>query len=126
LSPVVRLVSCHTKTLSNAELITASTYGSGTKGTETSDFSRSLKVKKELREWFRQFKSTLQCAICGEDHPACLDFHHNDPSQKELSLGHLPGLGWSKERILGEVAKCVVLYANCHRKLHYNERTSSL
>jgi len=30
---------------------------------------------------------------------------------------------WSRKRILDEVAKCIVLCANCHRKMHWVERS---
>lgn len=36
-----------------------------------------------LREWFLDLKSSLKCESCAEDHPACLEFHHNDPAEKE-------------------------------------------
>lgn len=73
---------------------------------------------KLLREWLREYKSTLKCAKCGEDNPATLDFHHLDPSEKELNIGSVISKGWGKDRILKEVEKCVVLCANCHRKEH--------
>jgi len=67
------------------------------------------KRRKEIIRWLREFKATLNCAECGEDHPACLDFHHNDPAKKEITLARLRQYVWSKERILKEVSKCTVL-----------------
>lgn len=76
---------------------------------------------KELAAWLQDYKSTLSCAVCGENHPATLDFHHRDPSEKETTVAGIANRkGWSKERILSEIAKCDVLCANCHRKLHYD------
>src|SRR5919197_3656115 len=72
---------------------------------------------KKIEAWFRAYKQGLSCERCGEDHPACLDFHHRDPKAKKFSVGrphHRPSLKGLKE----EIAKCVVLCANCHRKEH--------
>lgn len=60
------------------------------------------------------------CIVCGEKDPACLDFHHRDPSQKEGHIGEFRRFG--KQRLLDEIAKCDVLCANCHRKHHRDER----
>jgi len=76
--------------------------------------------KEQFRDWWRDFKMTLKCSQCGENHPATLDFHHTDPSQKDATVSSLITLG-NKKRILDEIEKCVVLCANCHRKFHYNE-----
>ncbi len=75
--------------------------------------------KKKVAKWWKEYKQTLCCSSCGEDHPACLDFHHRDPKQKEISLAHAARAGWAQKRILAEVTKCVVLCTNCHRKVHY-------
>lgn len=77
--------------------------------------------KRELRQWFLKLKSTLSCEKCGEDHVACLDFYHTDPKIKESALGECWRRGWSKERVLAEIAKCKVLCSNCHRKEHWDE-----
>ena len=77
--------------------------------------------REELREWFRALKSTMKCQRCPESIPDCLQFHHRDPSQKDLEVSTAIG-GWSRERILAEMAKCDVLCANCHLKLHWEER----
>lgn len=70
--------------------------------------------KQEYKEW----KATLKCERCGENHPACLDFHHLDPNEKEMSIATMAGL-FSLDRIKEEASKCIVLCSNCHRKEHY-------
>ncbi len=74
------------------------------------------------REWFTELKKTLSCEHCGEDHPAVLQFHHTDPSKKELGVSDMINQGSSRRRVQNEIAKCDVLCANCHFKLHYNLR----
>jgi hypothetical protein len=72
-------------------------------------------------QWFEDFKSGLACERCGESHAAVLQFHHSDPSQKDISLSNAISAGWSRQRILREAAKCDVLCANCHMKHHARE-----
>lgn len=74
--------------------------------------------KIELRQWFDGFKAILKCYLCNENHIACLDFHHINPADKEISIADAVRKGWGKTRILKEIAKCKVLCANCHRKFH--------
>lgn len=57
------------------------------------------------------------CILCGENEIACLDFHHIDPETKEYSVSQLLRTG-SFSRAASEIEKCIVLCANCHRKLH--------
>jgi hypothetical protein len=74
--------------------------------------------KRQRRDWFAGLKVGKMCATCGEKHPACLDFHHSDPSLKEFSVAEAVSRGLSRDKIIKEMAKCVVLCANCHRKHH--------
>ena len=60
------------------------------------------------------------CCYCGEDHPACLDFHHRDPDDKSFPLTKAHIGHRSLESIEKEIAKCDVTCSNCHRKLHYS------
>jgi len=76
------------------------------------------KLKVDLRKWFQEFKATLKCSRCSENHPACLQFHHRDPTKKDLEVSVAVQRGWSIKRILEEIAKCDVLCANCHIKAH--------
>lgn len=81
--------------------------------------------RDEIRQWWRELKATKRCERCGESAPECLHFHHRDPEQKEIDLGSVMRYGWSKDRIVAELSKCDVLCANCHLKLHWNERRFS-
>ncbi len=67
---------------------------------------------------FAALKASLSCNDCGEADPACLDFHHVDPSKKEGMISVLFVQGYALGRVKKELEKCVVLCANCHRKVH--------
>ena len=56
------------------------------------------------------------CEICGEKELCCLEFHHINPETKINSVINM--LDEPKEVILEEVNKCIILCANCHRKVH--------
>jgi hypothetical protein len=74
---------------------------------------------KKRKEW-KDYKASLSCSKCGFSHPACIDFHH-PPGTKEHSVNTLAQNGRFK-LAYKEVAKCIVLCANCHRIHHYDER----
>lgn len=78
--------------------------------------------RAEKRAWALNQKVATGCADCGENHPACLDFHHRDPSKKLKDVVKIvdQNAGW--KRIEAEAEKCEVLCSNCHRKRHYTER----
>jgi len=78
--------------------------------------------RTEIKRWVMGYKRGQSCSRCPESHPACLDFHHPGVSDKEDSVHNLVWRCVSLERIKREIAKCVVLCANCHRKLHYESR----
>jgi len=73
--------------------------------------------------WFEEYKKTLKYNICGENHPGCLDFHHIDPLKKEISISIIARGTYSNVTIMKEINKCIVLCSNCHRKLHYDEKS---
>lgn len=79
---------------------------------------RIFKRRDEIVKWFNTLKARLHCFYCYERETVCLDFHHVDHKQKDFSLGMIRNGGYGKERILKEVKKCVVVCANCHRKVH--------
>ncbi len=59
-----------------------------------------------------------RCAHCGlKDDPVVYDFHHKDPSTKDVEWHKLRLRKW--ESVLKELDKCVLLCSNCHRKEHF-------
>lgn len=84
--------------------------------------NNSQTIAKRNAKWLADYKATLKCTKCGESHVACLEFHHLDPSTKEFQISTSGGV--SRERAMREIKKCIVLCANCHKKLHYEEKES--
>ncbi len=82
--------------------------------------ARHIEVKKR----FKEYKSTLSCLSCGESDECCLDFHHRDPTKKDLPVSRAITNNWSWKRLMEEVEKCEILCANCHRKLHRDIATA--
>jgi hypothetical protein len=73
--------------------------------------------RKYKISWWSEFKKGLKCSRCKESHSVCLEFHHIDPTTKEHNISMMYR-SHSEKRILEEIAKCIVLCANCHRKEH--------
>lgn len=77
------------------------------------------RVRDGIKQFVLELKSGKECVRCGEDHIACLDFHHKDENKKEFGIADAVTDKVSKKRILKEIQKCEILCANCHRKEHY-------
>jgi 5-methylcytosine-specific restriction endonuclease McrA len=81
------------------------------------------RVAEYMRNWRAKQRAVINtalaggCVRCGETDTACLDFHHRNPAEKEAEIGNV-ARRWGSERLLAEIAKCVVLCSNCHRKFH--------
>lgn len=79
---------------------------------------------KQVSEWRRRLKQKCidykggKCEKCSYNkYIGALEFHHNDPKQKDFSVssgGHTRA--WEKVKI--ELDKCTLLCANCHREVH--------
>ena len=81
------------------------------------DIERVSKNRQRIKDWFADYKLKIVCPICGESSPECFDFHHIDPIQKSFNIGNT--VKWTSISALKkELEKCIVLCANCHRKLH--------
>jgi hypothetical protein len=78
--------------------------------------------RNDARAFIQAYKKSHPCA-CGEDNIACLLFHHTGNEKKELEISRaVYEQGWSIKRIQNEIEKCIVMCANCHLKLHWNEK----
>ena len=62
------------------------------------------------------------CYACGRDGPAAMfEFHHWNADEKDFGLSE-SGIPHSWSRVIAELAKCVMLCANCHREVHAGVR----
>ena len=87
---------------------------------------KNNKRRKEIRKLIWNVKAASKCKTCEEDHPACLVFHHKNPSEKGIEIGKIYTRMWGNDHIFAELEKCSILCSNCHRKLHYTERTKEI
>lgn len=88
--------------------------------------SRQAKAKNR-EKWYTYFKfiGMDKCSICGYDKCwSAIEFHHVNPEEKEVTISNLVLRKMTIER-QQEVKKCIVLCANCHRELHYNDRVAT-
>ncbi len=77
--------------------------------------------KRELVEWVRELKRE-PCADCGgRFHPVAMHFDHPPGVIKEFDIGWAVR-GYSRERILSEIAKCDLVCANCHAVRTYRRQ----
>lgn len=67
--------------------------------------------------FIRNYKAEHACHFCGEKNSICLDFHHAN-GEKEFDIGSKQARSSGIERLRVEMDKCVVVCANCHRKVH--------
>ena len=77
------------------------------------------KYRLKKRKWYEEYKSNITCKICGENHSACLEFHHRNPDEKDFSVAYMVETQ-SFKRLVEEMKKCDIFCSNCHKKLHYN------
>jgi len=72
--------------------------------------------------WIQKKKDAInykggKCNRCGyDDHYAALQFHHMDPTTKDVMWNKLRLRSWDK--IVVELDKCDLLCANCHSIEH--------
>lgn len=81
-------------------------------------------ARAKFKEWLLNEVGCTQCTICGEKEPCCLEFHHH-AGDKVDSISGLIASRVSKEEILAEAKKCVVLCSNCHKKEHKRLKTEA-
>lgn len=78
------------------------------------EYTKEKSPEKLSPSDIRAIKSSRGCLVCGESDHFSLDFHH--VGEKTAGIGY--GKNMPKSSLLLEISKCVVLCANCHRKLH--------
>lgn len=77
----------------------------------------------KLRAICDKIKQNYGCSFCVENNPICLDFHHLDSTTKEGDVSIFASHK-AKEKTINEINKCLVVCANCHRKIHFGVLSS--
>ena len=85
--------------------------------------ANAARQRAAVRALVSEFRSQ-GCSLCGEADPVCLDAHHLDAGKKDLSIARMATMRWSRARAQAELAKCVCVCANCHRKIHAGKLTA--
>lgn len=74
--------------------------------------------RQAIKAYLDDLRNPAKCVLCTEHENCTLDFHHLDPSQKDITVSRTVANKWSTERLQTEVDKCVIICSNCHRKVH--------
>lgn len=77
---------------------------------------RKRNIKIDNRKKMIEYKLQNPCIHCGEKEPICLDFHHIHG--KDFNISERVANSYKWEDIIKEIKRCVILCANCHRKVH--------
>ncbi len=79
------------------------------------DIKRTTEIRRKLRRAIVAYGGG-KCVKCG--YSKCveaLEFHHRDPSTKDMAIARIPSLN---AKAMAELDKCDLLCANCHREIH--------
>lgn len=77
---------------------------------------RREKLRLEFRKNMLNYMSGKSCIDCGENDVQVLELDHRDPDEKTFTISQAVKLGYSWEEVEGELIKCVVRCANCHKR----------
>jgi len=106
--------------------IIANRFGSWNKAKEEANLEsyaylkggNKTKPKNSKESLYRYKKEEGSCKYCDEDFKECLVFHHKDDSDKKFNVSKYDKDAKNIEELAEEIRKCVIVCANCHRKLH--------
>jgi len=76
------------------------------------------------KAWYKDLMADKKCEMCGEDHPGVLDWHHKDPSTKRANIPTMISQNISIAAVVAEMDKCIIVCANCHRKIHWESQNN--
>ena len=81
---------------------------------------RKIAAREVSQQYIWDYLSIHPCTQCGESDSVVLEFHHVEDKGKEISV--MAAGGYLVETIQREIDRCIVLCANCHRKLTHTEK----
>jgi DNA-binding CsgD family transcriptional regulator len=83
------------------------------------NYERVKNYRQKLKERAIEYKGGC-CEKCGYNKCKWVfEFHHLKPSEKDFNLSSYTNLSWVKTK--NELDKCIMVCANCHREIHYDE-----
>lgn len=98
-----------------------------TEGGKDKVLKRQQKTRPDRRNTLRKkYRDFLNGSCCKCGYSKCIDalhFHHLDPKTKKFTItdavhGRVRA---TEEEIYEEIAKCILICANCHAEIHSNE-----
>ncbi len=75
---------------------------------------RQVEWMRENRQRLGEFLADKSCEDCGNNNKVVLDFDHREGEEKKGNIADLVNR-WCWDRLEGEIAKCDIVCANCHR-----------
>jgi hypothetical protein len=86
---------------------------------EITKYNREWNQNHPNKRFVEEYKKNHPCELCGYSDPRALEFHHRNPEDKEFLVSSACRVGI--DELKEEMAKCMVICANCHRILHFDE-----
>ncbi len=85
--------------------------------------------RSQTKKWLEDLRKP--CIVCSESRSHLIDFHHLDPSKKDINVSKYSSSGGAKFetkkiKLLEELDKCVTLCSNCHRDFHFYEKEKNI
>jgi len=77
--------------------------------------------KNRLRHIVANYKIMNHCFKCHDechDDKTRLEFHHRNPKEKTKTIFEAVRNGWSLDRLVNEMNKCLLLCNDCHKDIH--------
>lgn len=91
---------------------------------KSKNYNRVKSRRQENKRRAVEYKGG-KCELCGYDRCIwALTFHHTDSLEKDFTIASYSTLSWNK--IKEEIDKCMLVCANCHAEIHYNQYLSNL
>ena len=79
---------------------------------------RNRGYRQKTADYLQRYKIGKKCACCPENTPCCLVFHHRDGDDKMFGISRGVTKKLSIASLEIEIAKCTLVCANCHAKIH--------
>ena len=83
-------------------------------------YAQTSREKRRVNKTWAVGHKGMVCEHCDNTfHVSAFDFHHKDPSEKEMDVGLM--MTRPRDYLIRELDKCILLCANCHRIHHFYE-----